>query len=171
MNRTLLLLALVLVSVGAAQNTPKQWGSIGVVTRFGASGVTLGYGQQNLLAPGTDARFSATYVDAFSGEGFIAEVGADALAYTYDPRREGLSLVAYGGLGPRLYVQTLTYLNSYQLNVGGVGGLEARLQNVGVFLELDFSLPTFGIVDGSLRAFPFEVTPIPRLTLGANYFL
>ena len=155
----------------------KQWIEAGAATRFGASGLTLSYGQQDLLAPGTDARFSASYFNApYDASGFSAEVGADALAYTYDPDPErGLALVAYGGLGPRFLVQSNTYygnsdFTSYQLNVGGVGGLEARLGHVGVLLELDISLPALGLIGPDFRVFPFDAIPVPKLTLGANYY-
>ncbi len=161
-----------------------QWAGVGAATRFGGSGLTLFYGQKDLFAPGTDARFSASYfnADPYSGYGggFAAELSADALAYTYDPNPErGLALVAYGGLGPRLLVQSNVYyyaysydgtFTSYQVNVGGVGGLEARLGQFGVLLELDVSLPAFGLIGPYFKVFPFEVIPVPKLTLGANYY-
>ena len=155
----------------------KQWIEAGAATRFGASGLTLSYGQQDMLAPGTDARFSASYFSApYDASGFSAEVSADALAYTYDPDpTQGLALVAYGGLGPRFLIQSNTYygnsdFTSYQLNVGGVGGLEARLGHVGVLLELDISLPALGLIGPDFRVFPFDAIPVPKLTLGANYY-
>ena len=137
--------------------SPKQWAGVGAATRFDGSGVTLSYGQQDLFAPGTDARFSVSYVGpAYYETGFSAEVSADALAYTYDPDpAQGLALVAYGGLGPRLLVRSNVYnytysvdatFASYQLDVGGVGGLEARLGNFGLLLELDVSLPALGLI-------------------------
>jgi len=167
----------------AAALTPKRWVSAGAATRFGSSGLTLAYGQQDLLAPGTDARFGVGYFNAPPyAAGFSAELSADALAYTYDPASgNGLALVAYGGLGPRFLVQSSVFyyaypsedggpFTSYQVNVGGVGGLEARLGNFGVLLELDVSLPAFGLIGPYFRVFPFEVIPIPKLTLGANYY-
>ena len=168
--------------VFAQPGSSLKWAGIGAATRFGSSGVTLSYGQQNLLAPGTDARFSAAYFsEPYGNSGFSVELSADALAYTYDPEPEqGLALVAYGGLGPRFLVRPDTvYAYSYadaaaftiyQLNVGGVGGLEARLGNFGLLLELDISLPTFALIGPYFRVFPFDVTPIPKLTLGANYY-
>lgn len=161
-----------------------QWAGVGAATRFSGSGLTLSYGQKDLFAPGTDARFSASYfnADPYSGYGggFAAELSADALAYTYDPNPErGLVLVAYGGLGPRLLVQSDVYyyaysydgtFTSYQINVGGVGGLEARLGQFGLLLELDVSLPAFGLIGPYFKVFPFEVIPVPKLTLGANYY-
>ncbi len=180
-------LALVLIcfTVPAfAQNetSSKQWAGVGAATRFSGSGLTLSYGQQNLLAPGTDARFSISYfnADPYNTTGFAAELSADALAYTYDPNPErGLALIAYGGLGPRFLVRSDIYyyaysfdgpFTSYLLDVGGVGGLEARLGNFGLLLELDVSLPAFGLVGPYFRVFPVEVTPAPKLTLGANYY-
>lgn len=186
MKRVLLTVVLLLTSPVFAQagtrQPAKQWGSVGAATRFGNSGLTLGYGQQDLLSPGTDARFGATYFnsDPYNLNGaFSAELSADALAYTYDPGpQRGLALVAYGGLGPRFLVQTTfvyyaqgdSYLTAYQLNVGGVGGLEARLGDFGVFLELDVSLPALGLIGPYFRVFPTEAFPLPKLTLGANYF-
>lgn len=166
----------------SAPTEPQRWASVGAATRFSGSGLTLSYGQRDLLSPGTDARFSANYTNSdplYAGGGFTAELSADALAYTYDPDPErGLALVAYGGLGPRILVQPV-YLSyspdtplgtAYGLNVGAVGGLEARLQNFGLFLELDVSLPAFGLIGPSFRVFPTEAFPLPKLTLGANYF-
>ena len=180
MKKIYFALVLICFTVPAfAQNatSPKQWVGAGAATRFGASGLTLSYGQQDLLAPGTDARFSASCFDApYDASGFSAEVSADALAYTYDPDPErGLALVAYGGLGPRFLVQSNTSYydsgyTSYQLNVGGVGGLEARLSNFGLLLELDISLPALGLIGPDFRVFPFDAIPIPKLTLGANYY-
>ena len=168
--------------VVSARTGPQQWASVGAATRFSGSGLTLSYGQRDLLSPGTDARFSANYTSSdplYAGGGFTAELSADALAYTYDPDpARGLALVAYGGLGPRLLVQPV-YLSyspdaplgtAYGLNIGAVGGLEARLQNFGLFLELDVSLPAFGLIGPYFRVFPTEAFPLPKLTLGANYF-
>jgi len=164
----------------AQPSAPKQWGSVGAATRFSATGLTLSYGQQDFFAPGTDARFGAGYFsDPYSG-GFAAELFADALAYTYDPLPEsGLALVAYGGLGPRLLVQTDVYsyvyedpdgVTAYLLSVGGLGGLETRLGSFGVFLELEVSLPAFGLIGPQFRAFPFEAGLGSRLNLGTNYY-
>ena len=95
-----LFFALVLFCCAAAAfaqtESDQQWVGAGAATRFGASGLTLSYGQQDLLAPGTDARFSASYFNApYDASGFSAEVSADALAYTYDPDPErGPSLTA-----------------------------------------------------------------------------
>ena len=169
------------VTVFAQETGPKQWAGVGAATRFNGSGLTLSYGQQDLLAPGTDARFSVSYFNADPyTTGFAAELSADALAYTYDPDPErGLALVAYGGLGPRFLVRSDVYaysysadgpFTSYLLDVGGVGGLEARLGNFGLLLELDISLPAFGLIGPYFRVFPAEVIPIPKLTLGANYY-
>ncbi len=168
------------ISAAFAQTAPQRWASLGAAVRFG-SGLTLSYGQRDLFGPGTDARFGASYFSSdpsLAGGGFAAELSADALAYTYDPDPgRGLALVVYGGLGPRFLVQPVYIPSSldaplgtaYGLNVGGVGGLEARLQNVGVFLELDVSLPAFGLIGPSLRVFPTEAVPAPKLTRGANY--
>ena len=67
-------------------------------------------------------------------------------------------------------VETSGYYTAYLLNVGGVGGLEARLGDFGVFLELDVSLPAFGLIGPYFRVFPTEAFPLPKLTLGASYF-
>lgn len=49
---------------------------------------------------------------------------------------------------------------AYQLNISGVGGFETRLASFGVFLELDISVPTFGLIGSSFRVFPTQpVTP------------
>ncbi len=159
--------------------TSRQWGSLGAATRFAGTGLTIAYGQQDFFAPGTDARFGGGYFGAtVYGNGFAAELFADALAYTRDPEPdEGLALVAYGGLGPRFLVQSSIYdyadgssTTAYLLNIGGVGGFETRLKSFGVFLELDISVPTFGFIGSSLRVFPIEAFPVPKLTLGANYY-
>ncbi len=159
--------------------TSKQWASLGAVTRFAGTGLTVAYGQQDFFALGTDARFGVAYFGStLYGSGFAAELFADALAYTRDPEPdEGLVLVAYGGLGPRFLVQSDVYdandggsTTAYQLNIGGVGGFETRLSLFGVFLELDISVPTFGLIGSSLRVFPIEAFPVPKLTLGANYY-
>lgn len=171
----------------ATAPAPKQWASLAAATRFSATsgtGLTLAYGQQDFFAPGTDARFSLGYFSApsYSGGGFSAELSADALAYTKDPDPdEGLALVAYGGLGPRLLVQTGVYsydfndpnpesVTAFNLNVGGVGGLETRLNNFGVFLELDVSLPAVGLVGPQFRVFPFDTGLGAKLTLGTSYY-
>lgn len=180
MNKLCLtVLALLCCTCSFAQNFD-QWAGAGAATRFGTSGLTLSYGQEDLLAPGTDARFSASYFSADPGStGFAIELSADALAHTYDPKPEGLALVAYGGLGPRFLVRPDIYyytyyfdgaFTSYQLNIGGVGGLEARLNDFGLLLELDISLPVLGLIGPYFRVFPFEAIPIPKLTLGANYY-
>ena len=168
--------------VTPVQTGPQRWASVGAATRFSGSGLTLSYGQKDLLSPGTDARFSANYTNSdpfYAGGGFTAELSADALAYTYDPDPErGLALVAYGGLGPRLLVQPVYIYYSpdtplgtaYGFNIGAVGGLEARLGTFGLFLELDVSLPAFGLIGPYFRVFPTEAFPAPKLTLGANYF-
>lgn len=179
----LLVMLSIVCSFATAQTVNLKWGSAGAATRFGGSGLTLAYGQQDLFAPGTDARFGAGYFNApYYATGFSAEITADALATTYDPAPDtGLALVAYGGLGPRFLVQSnVSYyaypsadggtFTSYQLNVGGVGGFETRLGNLGVFLELDISLPAFGLIGPYFRVFPFEAIPVPKLTLGANYY-
>ncbi len=168
------------VSTPDSTQAPTRWIGVGAATRFNGSGLTLSYGQRDLFAPGTDAHFSASYFNASPySPGFAAELSADALAYTRDPAAEGLALVAYGGLGPRFLVQSNVYYyaysfddtyTSYQLNIGGVGGLEVRLRNFGVLLELDISLPAFGLLGPYFRVFPTEAFPIPKLTLGANYY-
>lgn len=164
----------------------EQWASVGAATRFAISpgtGLSVAYGQEDFFAPGTDARFGFSYFSAPAyGGGFSAELSADALAYTKDPDPDtGLSLIAYGGLGPRLLVQTNIYsygfddpnpesVTAFNLNVGGVGGLETRLNNFGVFLELDITLPTIGLVGPQFRVFPFETGLGAKLTLGSNYY-
>ena len=173
------ILAAAVCTLATAQTvSPKGWGSLGAATRFSGTGLTAAYGQQDFFAPGTDARFGGGYsIDPFSGR-FAAELFADALAYTYDPAPDtGLALVAYGGLGPRFLVQSGVYdylddstFTAYELNIGGVGGLEARLGSFGVLLEVDVSLPAFGLIGPRFRVFPFEVIPAPKLTLGANYY-
>lgn len=159
--------------------TSKQWASLGAVTRFAGTGLTVAYGQQDFFAPGTDARFGGGYFGTtLYSNGFAAELFADALASTYDPDPDaGLALVAYGGLGPRLLVQSSVYDyadgssgTAYQLNIGGVGGFETRLKSFGVFLELDISVPAFGLIGSSLRVFPIEAFPVPKLTLGSSYY-
>jgi len=182
MKRTSLLIALLLSFVGivTAQTPPsKQWASAGATTRFGGTGLTLAYGQQDFFAPGTDARFGLSYIGpAYYDTGFAAELFADALAFTRDPAADtGLTLVAYGGLGPRLLVQSGVYdylgsgsFTAYQVNVGGVGGFETRLNNIGVFLEVDLSLPAFGLIGPRFRFFPTDITPVPRLILGGNLY-
>lgn len=165
---------------------PKQWASLGAATRFSISsgtGLTVAYGQQDFFAPGTDARFSFGYFSApYYSSGFSAELSADALAYTYDPNPDaGLALVAYGGLGPRLLVQTNIYdynyenpdpesITAFNLNVGGVGGLETRLNDFGVFLEFDVSLPALGLIGPRFQVFPFGTGLGAKLTLGTNYY-
>lgn len=158
----------------------KQWASAGATTRFAVTGLTLAYGQQDLFAPGTDGRFGIGYTSGGYGYGsgtFSLELSADALAYTRDPAPDtGLALIAYGGLGPRLLVQTNIYdyvgnvSNAYLINIGGVGGFETRLNQFGIFMELDISMPVLGLVGSSFSVFPFQAFPIPKLTLGVNYF-
>lgn len=160
-----------------------SWGSLGAATRFFGNGVTLSYGQRDLLAPGTDARFGIGYFSSPYGGGFgtqsSVEVFADALAHTYDPAPGGgLALVAYGGLGPRFILQTGVYdyfsgensVNAYLLSVGGLGGLEARLDRVGLLLELEVTLPAFGLIGPQFRAFPFDTGLGGKLTLGSNVY-
>lgn len=171
----------ILVPTAAAQTVGPKWASVGAVTRFGGSGLSLAYGQQDFFAPGTDARFGGGYFNEVyygdQGGRFSAELFADALAYTYDPDPDaGLALVVYGGLGPRFLVQSNIYnyanavsFTAYGLNIGGVGGLEARLGSFGVFLELDISLPALGLIGPRFAVFPFEVMPLPKLTLGTTY--
>lgn len=164
-------------------SVPAQWGSLGAATRFFGNGVTLAYGQRDLLAPGTDARFGVGYFSSPYGGGFGAqstvEVWADALTTTYDPAPgSGLALIAYGGLGPRFLVQTGVYdytsgensANAYLLSVGGLRGLEARLGRVGLFLELEATLPAFGPIGPQFRDFPFDVGLGGKLTLGSNVY-
>lgn len=183
MKRSLLIVLLLsLVGLVTAQTPPsRQWASAGATTRFGGTGLTLAYGQQDFFAPGTDARFGLSYIGpAYYDTGFAAEVFADALAFTRDPAADtGLTLVAYGGLGPRLLVQSGIYdylsdgggtLTAYQVNVGGVGGFETRLNNIGVFLEVDLSLPAFGLIGPRFRFFPTDSIPVPRLILGGNLY-
>lgn len=161
--------------------TTKQWASIGATTRFSGTGLTIAYGQQDLFAPGTDGRFAVGYTsssyNSYGSDSFSLELSSDALAYTRDPAADtGLSLIAYGGLGPRLLVQTGIYdyfgniVNAYLLNIGGLGGLETRLNQFGVFLELDASMPVLGLVGPTFAVFPFQAFPTPKLTLGVNYF-
>jgi hypothetical protein len=172
-----------LIPPEASPPVPAQWGSLGAATRFFGNGVTLAYGQRDLLAPGTDARFGVGYFSSPYGGGFGAqstvEVWADALATTYEPAPGGgLALIAYGGLGPRFLVQTGIYdylsgensANAYLLSVGGLGGLEARLNRVGLFLELEATLPAFGLIGPQFRAFPFDVGLGGKLTLGSNVY-
>ncbi len=186
MKPTLVALALLLAApLASAQTatpetpTAKQWASLGAVTRFAGTGLAAAYGQQDFFALGTDARFGAAYFSStLYGNGFAAEFFADALAYTRDPDPDsGLALVAYGGLGPRFLIQSNIYDDAdggstaaYLLNIGGVGGFETRLESFGVFLELDISVPTFGLIGSSLRVFPIGAFPAPKLTLGANYY-
>lgn len=194
----LLLLTTALAQTPSAQAVvpvpaPKHWGSLGATARFPGTGLSLAYGQQDLLAPGTDARFGARYFsdltyDYLTGlPGFGLELRADALAYTYDPDPErSLALVAYGGLGPRFLVLAgitdYSYydyndpnaipssVNAYLINIGGLGGLEARLGRFGLFLEVDLSLPILGLVGPRFRAMPFDVGTALGLTIGSNYY-
>lgn len=181
----------------APQTPPlsKRWGSLGATAALPGTGLSLGYGEQDFFAPGTDARFSVRYFSdmAYSNPSFGLEFRADALAYTYDPDpTQSLALVAYGGLGPRFivlagipdyasinyddpaYYENPNYvtptMNAYLINIGGLGGLEARLGHFGLFLEVDLSLPTLGLVGPRFRALPLDVGTTAELTIGANYY-
>lgn len=164
---------------------PTRWVSLGATTRFAGTGLSLAYGQRDLLGENADARFWLSYYSpppyAAGYYSFELEAEASAISATYEPDtlQGGLFLVPYGGLGPRLLVRVKGYeLVDYYgqpetailLNVGAVGGLEARLRQFGMFLELDVSLPALALVGPRFRVFPFEVMPAPRLTLGANYY-
>jgi len=178
--RVLLVLFTLLAPIAAAQ---EGWVSAAAATRFSLEGVTVSYGQRDLFGENADARFSATYFFStpYGASGQGVELEASALSYTYEPdtSQERLYLIAYGGLGPRLLVQTGVYDytlpdsgpdTAFLLNVGAVGGLEARLRGVGIFLELDISLPAVGVTGGGLRVFPFYLLPTPKLALGTNIY-
>ncbi len=199
MRKSLALVCLLLVTAASAQKpdaravqtspTTKQWGSLGATASIPGTGLALAYGQQDLFAPGTDARFGVRYFSdtTYDVPSFALELRADALAYTYDPNpAKSLALVAYGGLGPRVLVRagiydytsidyndpnyTVPTVNAYLLNIGGLGGLEARLGRFGLFLEVDLSLPMLGLIGPRFRALPLDVGTTAELTIGANYY-
>jgi hypothetical protein len=178
-----------LVWAGAFAQTPsaqrvvpvpeaRQWASVGAMTRFAGTGLSLAYGQQDLFAPGTDGRFGVGYTsNTYDSGAFSLELSADALAYTRDPAPDtSLALTAYGGLGPRLFVQTNVYDyygnigSAYLLTIGGIGGLETRLDQFGIFMELEVTIPVLGLVGSSFSTFPFQAMPVPKLIVGVNYF-
>ena len=167
-------------------STPKQFATLTAQTTFYGTGLGLAYGQQDFFAPGTDARFGiryATYPYSYYGASlFGLELNATALAYTYDPQPDtGLALIAYGGLGPRLQMQTgvtapypeepgLSTTNAYVLAVSGVGGFETRIQNFGIFLELELGLPVFTLYGSQFQIFSFAAGAPLALSLGGNYY-
>lgn len=185
MRTTLLMMLAAACTFASAQTvSPKGWAGIAATTRFSGTGATLSYGQRDLLGDNTDARFSSSYysLPAYAGYySFELEAEASALSAGYEPDTTigGLFIVPYGGIGPRLLVRAKSYdYEDYYgepaiavvLNVGTVGGLEARIQRFGISLEFDVSLPALGLVGSQVAFFPFSVTPLPKLTLGANYY-
>lgn len=171
--------AQVLEGLFARDTPPERWGSVAAgISTFG-QGATLAYGQRALFGENADARFSVAYTSQFSGNDLGLELAVTALSYTYRPDTSAprLHLVPYGGVGPRLLVQGGVYdfgsgvsSTAVSLNVGAVGGLEARLQNVGIFLELDLSLPAVGVIGSRFAFFPLAELTIPKLALGTNIY-
>lgn len=167
----------------ARDTPPERWGSVAAgISTFG-QGATLAYGQRGLFGENADARFSVAYSSqdySYGGPTLGFEVAATALSYTYKPDTSAprLHLVPYGGIGPRLLVQggvndyTIFFETStaVSLNVGAVGGLEARLQSVGIFLELDLSLPAVGVIGSRFAFFPLIELTVPKLALGTNVY-
>ncbi len=166
------------------ETPPERWGSVAAgISTFG-QGAMLGYGQRALFGENADARFSVAYARQDFGEQNLGlEVAATALSYTYRPDTSAprLFLVPYGGIGPRLLVQGGVYdynpadfgfgtSTAVSLNIGALGGLEARLQSVGIFLELDLSLPAVGLIGSRFAFFPLAELTIPKLALGSNLY-
>ncbi|ADI15201.1 hypothetical protein [Truepera radiovictrix] len=184
-RRLAALLFLLALSAASAQGLfgraapPERWATLAAELSTFGQGAMVGYGQEALFGDNADARFSVAYtVQAFSGE-LGAELAASALSYTYRPdgAQPQLFLMAYGGVGPRLLVQGGVYdfmrdvtSTAVALNVGALGGLEARLQRVGLFLELQLSLPAVGLVGSNLTFFPLPLLTVPKLSLGTNVY-
>jgi hypothetical protein len=179
-----LLLALTLSAASAQglfgrEAPPERWGTLAAELSSFGQGAMVGYGQEALFGDNADARFSVAY----TLEGFSRELGVElavsALSYTYRPEgaQPQLYLMAYGGVGPRLLVQGGVYDftrdvtgTAVALNVGALGGLEARLQRVGLFLELQLALPAVGLVGPNLSFFPLAFLTVPKLSLGTNVY-
>lgn len=180
------LVALFLVSpLAAAQGLfgraapPERWGTAAAELSTYGQGAMIGYGQRELFGDNADARFSVAYAAQDYNGSLGVEVAATALSYTYRPdgAEPQLRLMAYGGIGPRLLVQSGVYdpglgdtSTAVALNVGALGGLEARLQRFGIFLELHLSLPAVGLVGSSFSFFPLTTLTIPKLSLGTNVY-
>ncbi len=172
--------AQVLEGLLGRETPPERWGSVAAgISTFG-QGAMLGYGQRALFGENADARFSVAYARQDFGEQNLGlEVAATALSYTYRPDTSAprLHLIPYGGIGPRLLVQGGVYdfssavsSTAVSLNIGAVGGLEARLQSVGIFLELDLSLPAVGLIGSRFAFFPLAELTVPKLALGSNIY-
>lgn len=159
-----------------AQDEQGMWVGTALTSRVLLNGFDARLGVRDLVREGTDARFDVTYYPLAimhrpGGSGpsppLNFEFGANVLISTLEPPLDAFRYqgVLYAGAGPRLL--TLFQVPSFAAGVGGLVGMEVRYANAGLFLELDVSAP-FLLWQGTRLS--LAPVPIPKLSLGANYY-
>lgn len=180
------------IAFSAAEAPHLHTATLAAASRGDATGVTVHYTSDHWTASATPIRAGiGIYTDSYNSyetsEGVGLELSGEALSYFgNDPHpKPGIRLLSYAGLGPRLSAEfsqvdrgffnphspnaPQPVINIYSLNVGVLGGVEARLQNFGIFLEMDLSAPAFTLAGDRFRTLAFQYSSPMRLSLGATY--